>query len=504
MLRLNLKSLKKVLRILRPRVLTGGLDISDTALFYTAVEPETGAVAQFSVALPAGVVIGGKVAEPAQLTGALKDLHHQITAADSQRLAVVVSISDANVYSQTFSLPPLKSANLEEAVDLNLRTISPVELAQTYHGYHRVGITRTGEIELLGSFVERGIVDPLYDALSEAAFIAVAVEQRALSLIRIIANHSADFDWQAAYCLLHITSDGLSFSIVRGGSLYFNRFASWSLIPGAAGDGREISMSDFRNIVVQESHRVINYYASRFGDHLTAIYVIAPGLSEAVQTIMRENFSYSVRSPALKDFVMDDTWLPSLGAALRGLESKARDIQISLAPEGAREQFFHSQTLVFIRLWRAIIASAFFVILVAFLGAFLFLSSLVTRLNDEMANLSTNFNTTYLEALRGEAAKFNTYVDRALTARGQQTRWENIIQSIFEAAGQDATVKRLSISDPTAPVLLDAEAPSESNAVAFKNKLEKLSFVGAVDLPLANLLPVSSSTIAFRITFTLK
>ena len=133
-----LRSLKKIGRILSPRIEVGGLEISDGGAVYLSLAPETRKITSASVKFSEGVIVGGRVKKYAELVNSLKQLRNHITADKTRKIPVVISISDANVYTQEFMLPQLKLSTLEEAVRLNLQVISPIDFSKSYHDWQRI------------------------------------------------------------------------------------------------------------------------------------------------------------------------------------------------------------------------------------------------------------------------------------------------------------------------------------------------------------------------------
>lgn len=497
--------LKKVFRFLKPYLEIGGLVISDSGLTFFSFGEKRGQLQKFSLKFPVGVIEEGKLINPKEFFNSLKSLHHQITSKESEKIPVIVSLSDANVYTQLFSLPLLKDANLEEAVRLNLQVISPLDFSRAYSDWQKVESLHSNsnyEIEILSSFISKEIVDSFYHQLVQANFLPLAIEQKAMSIIRLINFEEKNTLGEEDFFVLYIDSDGLSFSIVHKHSLYFNHFSSWSTVASNYSLEREISFADFRNLVIQETHRVINFYSSRFSRDIKNVYLIAPGLEKEVSGILKDNFSLQILPFQIKSYPLELSFACALGAALRGLIPRFQDTEISLAPEGTEIQFFHSQVLSFVRLWRNILIVSLSVILTAFLGIFIFLNLFIKSLTNDLSNISSSYNTAYFNSLKNEANDFNLKVEKALTVKSQQTRWAWLIEELYQKASENKiTIERILIQSPDVPIIVNARASSESEAVEFKKSLEKINGLSKVDLPLASLTPLESNLVSFQVTF---
>ena len=107
---LNLKA-AKILNIINPQLQISALEITDVDLkfcFFKGREPFF-----YSVKLEAGVVSDGKVVERDKLISSLKELKKQIPFRNKKRHYIIVNISDGNIYTQLFNLPPAADANIE-------------------------------------------------------------------------------------------------------------------------------------------------------------------------------------------------------------------------------------------------------------------------------------------------------------------------------------------------------------------------------------------------------
>jgi Tfp pilus assembly PilM family ATPase len=496
----SLRPLKKIFRLIKPRVEIGGLDISDGGVLFVSVDPETKKLKQFSIRLPEGIIVNGKIQNPSELAKALKQLHQQITIDRTRKIPVVISMSDTNIYSQQFELPPLQSTNLDEAVRLNLQVLSPIDFSKAYSDWQKVENPKTRGVEILASFVEKDVVDKIIAPVTEENFVPVAIEQKAASLTRIILQSVSGNDSKIPYFLMYVSSDGLGFSIIRQGHLYFNRFTPWSGL--TKGKQRQISLKEFSETIIQESHRIMNFYASHFNENISYLYVVAPGMENQVKQIVEENFAFKIEPLVLKDYPIDQSWLVALGAAVRGLIPRSIDTEISLSPEGTESQFFHSQIITFAQMWRSIIISVCATILVACVGVFLFLGSVINDTAQDFNKVAGGYNVTYLNALKQQAQAFNQLVDKATAARKQQTRWTKALNDIYSQAGPNVTIDRFYVQSLDFPAIINGHATDANSAVDFKNKLASLPYLSGVDLPLSSLNPgTASNEVVFTISF---
>ena len=500
-MKISFGKIKNIVQVLRPRVPVGGLYVTDTQIGYVHTNTNASSALSHSLLLPHGVIVRGILQDVSQFVAILHTLHEQITHTSSKQLPVVISVSDANVYTQTFSLPSLKGSKMEEAVTLNMEMVSPLEKENSYTDWQEITEGDGGQKEILASFVEKKVTQPIVQAAEQAGFGVMAVEQSAMSLARLLAQKEMGYKAGQPYFLLSINTDGLSFSVMMNGGIRFNRFASWGDVMISQEGEREISSQEFRNLLVRETHQVMNYYSSHFPGTLEKMYLIAPGMEQQVQEILGHDFSFSITIPQLRDTQLTSEWFVALGAALRGNIARGSDVAISLAPQGTEEKFLQSQILYFIELWRNVVITVGVVVLVALLGTFLFLQQHLTDLEEDSATLSGNQNIAALEALRTQAKDFNEDIALGLKARTQQSRWAQFVSGVYTQT-QGVTIDRLYIQSPQQPVTINARASGEAAALSFKNRLETIKGVAQVDLPLSSVTPAQGGSVSFRVLIT--
>lgn len=488
---------QKILRILRPSLDVGGVEINDNEIKFVSLSD--GKISKFSAKVPPGIISEGKVIKADEVIKVLKSLHSQITQ-KSKKIPVVISVSDANVYTQSFTLPVLNGSNFEEAVRLNMQVISPIDFLKSYSDWEKISMSSPHEFEILSSFVNKGIIDPIYKCFNESNFLPVAIEQKGFSVVRAIQKMGIVGN-QPCF-VLHVGGDGVSFSIIKDQLLYFNRFSSWSSVVKQNNLEREISFVDFSNLILQETHKIINFYSSRFNDGIEKIVVLAPGLEVQVKNILQDNFSIKIESIEGNLTGIENSWLVAFGSALRGLLPRSKDVHISLAPDGTEELFLHSQILAFSSMWRTIIISVLTVATLSFVGVYLFLNFVIADSSKKLNNLSSNQNTAYYQALKNEAEMFNKNINLALTAKAQQNRLSSPIAAIFDKAGTTIKIDRILIQSTGSQSSINARAPKESDAVQFKDQIQTIHGISNADLPLSSLVQVSSDEFNFRINFS--
>ena len=499
-MKFNFKRIKKLFSLtIVPKVNVAGVELTDSYVNYMNIVNDK-IETSVSVKLEKGVVLQGKVIDKEKLSSALRELRKKIDSKNKDN-SIILSISDANIFTQVVDLPYVAGHAAKESIFLNLEIASPIEINKTYYHWQYINnLDATSKKRVTASFIEKEIINDINDAFSSAGFLVVAIEQKSASLARILRlSESRKFENIAVF-LLHIDSDGMSFSIVNSGDLVFNRFIYWEKIYKQE-NTREIKFSDFKRIILEESHKVVNYYANRFRTNPKFIYLMAEGMEDKIKNSLKEEFASEIITTSIKNHKVESSNLVAFGAALRGEIKRSKDDEISLAPEDTREKFRHEQVLSFIGLWREIFIVSFVVLLVAMLGTFIFLGNYMNNLVLNLEKLSKSQNTETLKALKEEAIEFNRNIDVAIETTSKQRQMNNLVSNIYDVSlSKKVEITRIYIQSQNSPISITAYAGSEQGAIDFKKELEDKKILNNVDLPLSAMEPVASGGVVFRLS----
>ena len=324
-------NLKKFLNILNPQLKIGALEINDLELKFCRLDGNIPFLA--SLKLPAETIKDGKIVNREIFLASLINLHKKIVSKRKKKVCSVINISDSHIYTQVFTLPSIGSNHFEEAAKLNLRMISPIDFENAYADWQMIGKNTgpSGESEFLGAFIGKQIVDEFDAVLKEAGFAPAAIEFPGLSLARLAADFGA-FEDGNSYLLLYVGGQGLSFNLIKEGSLYFNHFVSWQSVYG---NERKVTFEAFKKFVIDEIKRVVSFYGSRFNGQINNFVLVSSGLEKEILKAVSENFPVKSQLLTLKKFKdLPIDWFPVFGSALRGVIPRSQDIIISLAPVG--------------------------------------------------------------------------------------------------------------------------------------------------------------------------
>ncbi len=502
---MNISFLKKLVRIINPKVEIGGLEITDTGIVFFSVTPETLKTTQYSISLEAGVIKEGKVIHEEALTKSLVELHKRITIKSKKEIPVVVSISDENIFTQLFTLPQLSEGSFEEAVRLNMQTISPINFNEAYSGWERIeNNVNVADTEIISSFVERPVIDSFLRCLKKSGFLAVAIEHRSMSLARFVSQRESSFAKTKSYILVHIGGDGITIAVMSKGHLCFDKFSSWQTILKEMHVTRDIIFSDFATLIIREIHQVSNFFVGRSHDPISGVYIVGGAMESQLIETLKNKFSFGVYPLTITHTPNDEAWFVSAGAALRGLIPRSQDAAISLTPEDTREMLLHTQILSFVGAWRALLITAGSIILGAFIAVYVFLNYLIGTISYDLNTSITPASVTRYNELKKEATVFNEGVERASLVQNQQVRWHKILSDIYGQTGPLIAIDRIYMQASDSGITINARTNKEESAIEFKRRIEQLSSVQNVQLPLTSITQADQNNIVFKITFNKK
>jgi len=476
----------------KPKV--GGVQVSDSGIQYVFFEGANPISLFFR--FPPGVINNGRVVDRKQFLEILKKLHKGVEPESENKISqIVVSLSPAVVYTQSFQVPNVDIERLEESADLNLQMISPMSADSAYMSWQKIG-EDLEKYELLGAFVEKKIIDEYRDIFAEAHFHVVVFEFPSLSLSHLFEKKMETSDQPSL--VVQVSSDGLDLSIFKKKSVYFSYFRSWKSIQG---ENKQISRELFDKVISEESQKVANFSSGRFKEGFEKIYIIAPGFEEEVKKAMEEKFNAPIVFVLFPEKRLSPFWYVSWGASIRGGAGIGKEQRINLNSETSSNIFFQEHLLGFIRLWRNILILVFSFFLVVFGVAAYLLQQYHSELEGRLSLSKTKVDEQQFKLLYEEAKEFNAFV----VSVGEEPRnvsfWSGFLSDFLSVAkNEKVTVLRIDFTSEDAPVRVSAKAPNAGAAVAFKNILIEKGFKN-IDLPLSSISDSGDNFVSFSMTF---
>ncbi len=483
--------------------ISGGVAISDSAIRYVRFHDNNKVCVKASLRLPAGAVIGGKIANKDIVEGALAALRQMISVSSAQKAEVIISLASEAVYSQLFNLPQLTGPSLTEAANLNIQMISPLDTKISYSSYQLVGelaSSGAGEYQFLGSFIHSSIIDAWLDVFRATKFSPVAVEFKSLSVVRA-ASEFTNIAANETALIIDISSEGMDIMIMKNKNLYFDYSYSWKLIQGG---NKAISMDKFKQVLITETGKVMNFAISKFGSEVKSILINAEGEVDTMMRALKDAYPViSVIAITVPTKCGSSLWLTALGAAKRGLLSRSEDALISLTPKNVVAEHKENQIFAVISLWRKISITILVFLLFAFGTSNLFIRNIQLGLAEKPAVVASPEDTQEFQYLQNKASALNSLISLVGAAILKENEIYPFVDKIFNLAG-NIQITRLSFVSIDQPIMLSGNAVSPSAAMQFQGRLAELPNITNVELPLANLITAPNGrthfTMSFRIT----
>lgn len=491
-------SWQKLVKLLKSETVIGSVSISNTAVRFVRIND--GIIEKIGVVLEPGVIISGKLKNRESFLKALLALRYKL-GNPKENIHVIVSLPPDNVYTQSFSIPVIEDRLINEAAKLNLQLLSPIDIKTAYTDWEKIGESQEdgGKIELLGGFINKIIVDEFTSVLREAGFGIVAVEFSALSLVRLMKTESLNSNFEKPQVFLSVSSDGPEFLIIKNSKLYFNYFFPWTSV-----EGRQISFSDFGNILTQEMKKVLNFYSSHWNAQLNDLVLITQGLYSEIEGIIKHNFpAINIRPLALNEKFsnFNSSWYTALGGAIRGKISRSEDNFISLMDVGTEQSFFESRVDYFVKMWRMVILSTLSIIVFSFFLGNMFFLNVSNNLENQISLMVQRQESQEVLDLEKKANEFNGLIDKALYAKKNSRQISKFFVVFNQIAGNEISIQKIIFDSDRATVLITATAKSNQAVINFKNSLASLKEFRNVEFSFTSTTNNADGTINFPITF---
>ncbi|MDD4931326.1 MAG: hypothetical protein PHG66_04265 [Candidatus Colwellbacteria bacterium] len=490
-----LESALKIIKKLSSIRIAGGLSVDDSAIRY--YRAEDGKVHMFSLRIPPGIIEGGKIKNKDMAVAALKDLRAMM-GAQGKTLDVVVALSSNVVYSQFFSLPQLDAAGTKEAAELNLQMISPINIAQSYHGYQMIGETAGGVgYEFLGAFSLSSTIDDWIAAIKESGFLPVAIEFQSLSVVRA-AGVTGKLSKDTSDLIIDISSEGVDMMVVKNGNLYFDYFYSWK---GIQGEDKSISFDKLEQNITAEAGKVMNFSLSRFGSEVRNVIVNADDLSDKIVEAVKRQFTrVKVEKLSISEGRLKSSWVGAFGASLRGSLSRSEDTMISLGPVSAIKEYDQGQIMDMVSLWGKIFIGAMvFLVFIAGAGDLLLRSNRLNIAQQSIRGLSQN-ELIEFNLLSSQSIDFNRSVALVAEARRGETGISPFLEKLSKL-NPDIRFGKISIPSTIQPVTINGTAPSADSVSKFHKALAGLKGISDIQFPLSSLVNSPDGRTSFVMSF---
>ncbi|MEK7181455.1 MAG: hypothetical protein AAB738_03975 [Patescibacteria group bacterium] len=465
----NFSFFKKLLVLLRAQTVVGGLEISDSAVRFARFSGREWQMV--SLRVPPGVIQAGKILNLPELTATLSKLKSQIPGGKGrQKISVAVCLSSLNIYTQVVNLPTLDEGKLDEAVRLNTQMVSSLNPDEIYSGWQAVGENESEKkLDILSAFINQATAEGFVKALRGAGFLPVTLESRAMALSRLARERGVEIDKTRSYVVLVLDNEILDFLAIRHGQLYFEYPSYWRDLKG---EGKLISLLEFRAVITGNLKRVLNFYSQHWSDQPEAIIVIASGLNDEIKKILKAESSLPIKNLELRlEKPVEAEWFGVLGSGLRGIMKRKEDLDISLLGTTARDEFRQEQIMSFMRFWRVMVPVAMGLLIVFFVASFFILSEKSRSLKQQTPTTDAE-KMGAVAKLQEEASVFNRAVDLVGSIRSPGKQKILVLDKIVKLlADHEITLMSFGFSAFDSPLTLYGTAKSQSQVLNFIKSL---------------------------------
>ncbi len=488
------KTLNQLFKTVFPISLPGGLSVSDSGFYYSLFDENGKLVRGIALKTPTGAVEKGRIKNNQAVVSVLKELG-RMAGIEFGKTSVILSIPDNLVYSQVMTIPETAEADLKETIELNIKTISPMDLTKAYYDYEIIGQADTGfGKDILVSFIQSEMSDEWSHALKEAGFVPVAVEFSSFSLARM-AEGIVKPDELAM--VIDISVGGISQIVLKNRKMAFDYLVPWTTIQGAE---ERISFDRMKEALFSEINKVINFSIGKFGGEIKTLILNSAGMVDELLAALSSAF------PKLKIIRLDlpggktADFAVSIGAAKRGVIPRSKDEMIALNSVVVIKEFEEIRMLLAMQYWRRFaLAMMSFILLTISAGDLLVNKFLY--IPEPPVDVSQTETVEY-NRLKAKAAEFNSLVSSIYSIRSEENKITDFINMLNATSGSDIRLTKIAYQGPTQPVVINGVAPSTSVVSNFQTQLSKVSGISNIDFPLASVQVLPSGETSFIMSFS--
>lgn len=506
-MKINFKSIFKYL-IVKENV--AGISFSDDSLHFLLFAPDNDSkiVASYEADIPQGVIVDGEIKKPELLKPILEGLRNSDNLKKIKHLYSVVSLRSNVVYHKIFNLPQVQPKEMPNAIELNMKMLSPIKYEEAYSDWElssEPGEVSQFQYRVMSVFGKKSLIDSYNNLLTECGFLPLAVEFQALSIWRLFKHFGMIKDDKKSYLNILLTSDGMDFAVLKDTGLQFSYFQTWqgaiqtSPVLAPEMSRGVMNKESFLRIFTEELRKVFNFYLNRFQEGVSEVFLFAPFFGEDLTAVIEKEFHLPI-SKDIPKFSYSPAFFGTAGAAIRGLVSRADDVEVSLMSIGTEEEYRRRRILSFINLWSKVSMVTVFILIVTAIGVNLFLGMTEKSLQSTNNNLSVALNETKMTELENEARAFNSAISQAQAVLGITKEWSGFF-NLWHDYGPEIKIQKMIISKIDSPVSFSGWVNTNAKMVEFRDKLiTATNYFSEVDIPLKSIIQ-DKNGVEFNLTF---
>lgn len=391
---------------------------------------------------------------------------------------VIISLPSDKIYTKPYSFPAtMPDEKIEESMKLAADLQLPRKKEEIYYDWMKIQEDGTNK-KIILSYILKSDANPILNAAKQVGLKVVALESRALSLARVIKQSKSE--------ALLVVENGLArpcLSVVVDNHLIFSQ---------------ETSPMSSASEAEKEIRKISNYH-DWFNVNLKKIIFLGKSL-KIKKLLLKEHSAESLK--IIKGWQANAAYLPSLGAAVRGLIDRKDDEIISLMEIGTekayRQERANSTANFFIGLSAAL--AIFFV--GAFLAAWSLMSAIQNNYSRQISAFDLESASGGSTSLQNKAIEFNELIDQAGNLAAQEPMWSKIITEAKNKTVDGIIINNLSLPGAQGVFSVVGVASDREAINRLKKSFESSDIFGGVNIPLDNL--GKKTDIPFSLTFTAK
>lgn len=269
-----------------------------------------------TVSFDPAAIDDGIVVQPEIIAKATMQLFKQQLIGDINHRRVAIAIPAYRTFMRSVQLPPLKSKELQQAVQLEAEQYIPVPLEELYLDYEKISLNKE-QLEVLAVAVPQKIVDSYLELAQILGLEPVVIETTMAAAARLFAEDAQSDVPTVIIDFGSLSSDIAVFdgkilatgTVPGGGQVFTNSIEAKlkvtheeaGLIKTKYGLGVSKRQAEIREAleptlgqIVKEIRRMIRYYEERYGNDRPVKQLVTlggganmPGLSEYLTNALR-------------------------------------------------------------------------------------------------------------------------------------------------------------------------------------------------------------------------
>lgn len=393
-------------------------------------------------------------------------------------IPAIVSLPSYSCYFQLFDFPDrMIYEKLEESMKLQIGFSLPLSAELCYLDWEMVD---EEEKKVLLSLVKKQDINPYLKVFEELPVFPIALETISLSLAHLLKPEETS-------AILFVSEEGGEVSFLKKGtvrfvnSIYFKDF------------GENLSISKKIKLISDFIFRSLVFYQADPVDQgeIKKIFLVGKKnlislLKEKIKKLGKEII---IPSPPIKvpsSFLKEgNEILIILGAGLRGLIPREKDISISLLPVGTEEGYRKTQFISFLQFLRNWAIGIFLALFFLFWGSETLFSKLEKNLQNQLSSLKRRTEERgEMVKIEEKIKKFNSWLDFMNEREKEIYRWSHFLKILEKSTPLGIEIRELNALSYKEPIIIKGMAQKREDLLIFKEKLINSKFFKKVELPL--------------------